>query len=175
MAAEFETVAATLAASPHRINAVVRDGAAVSAALASFAETMREVLACRVEDRPLVSDSAALHDLLRAQMAFLPREEVRALFLDARNRLIRSEVMARGTIDAAAIHVRELIHRALDLGSAAIILAHNHPSGDPTPSAHDVSLTRAVMSAAAPLNITVHDHVVVARDGQVSLRAVGLI
>lgn len=168
-------MAATLAATPHRIHAVVRDGASVSAALASFAETLSDVLECRVEDRPLVSDSVALRDLLHAQMAFLPREEVRALFLDARNRLIRCEVAARGTIDASAIHVRELIHRALDLGSTALILAHNHPSGDPTPSAHDVALTRAVIAAAAPLRIAVHDHVIVARGGQVSLRAAGLI
>ncbi|WP_019515709.1 JAB domain-containing protein [Sphingomonas sp. Mn802worker] len=168
-------MAATLTASPHRIDAVVRDGAAVSAALASFAETMSGVLECRLDDRPLVSDSIALHDLLRVQMAFLPREEVRALFLDTRNRLIRSEVVARGTIDATAIHVRELIHRALDLGSTAIILAHNHPSGDPTPSRHDVALTRAVLAAAAPLKIALHDHVIVAAGGQVSLRAAGLI
>lgn len=154
---------------------MVRDRAAVLAVLDSFAETMNDVLEVRLENRPLVSDSVALHDLLRAQMAFLPREEVRALFLDAQNRLIRSEVVARGTVDTAAIHVREVIHRALDLGSTAIILAHNHPSGDPTPSAHDVSLTRAVMTAAEPLRIAVHDHVVVARGGQVSLRAAGLI
>jgi DNA repair protein RadC len=168
-------VAATLAATPHRIHAVVRDGASVGAALASFAETLSDVLECRVEDRPLVSDSVALRDLLHAQMAFLPREEVRALFLDARNRLIRCEVAARGTVDASAIHVRELIHRALDLGSTGLILAHNHPSGDPTPSAQDVALTRAVIAAAAPLRIAVHDHVIVARGGQVSLRAAGLI
>ena len=175
LAAEFETVAATLAATPHRVAAVVRDGRAVNAALGSFSTTMRDVLESRVEDRPLLSDSAALRDLLHAQMAFLPREEVRVLFLDARNRLIRWETAARGTIDASAVHVRELIHRALDLGSTALILAHNHPSGDPTPSAHDVALTRKLMVAAVPLGIAVHDHVVVARCGQISLRAAGLI
>ena len=168
-------MAATLCATRHRIDAVVRDGEAVSRALASFAETLSGVLECGIEDRPLVSDTAALRDLLHAQMAFLPREEVRVLFLDARNRLIRSEVVARGTIDTSAIHVREVIHRALDLGSTGLILAHNHPSGDATPSTHDVALTRAVKTAAEPLRIAVHDHVVVARGGQVSLRARGLI
>ena len=89
--------------------------------------------------------------------------------------LVRDERMSRGTIDEAAVHVREVIRRALDLGAAALILVHNHPSGDPAPSRADIDVTRALVAAGKPLNIAIHDHVIVGRAGQVSLRAKGLM
>jgi DNA repair protein RadC len=89
--------------------------------------------------------------------------------------LIRDEVMSKGTLDEAAVHVREVIRRALDLGSAAIILVHNHPSGDPSPSRADIEVTRALIQAGKPLGIAVHDHLVMGTQGHVSLRAQGVI
>ena len=96
-------------------------------------------------------------------------------YINTRNMLIRDEVMSRGTLDQAAVHVREVIRRAIDLGSAAIILVHNHPSGDPSPSRADIEITKAIADAGKRLNISVHDHLIVGTSGHVSLRAQGLI
>ena len=102
-------------------------------------------------------------------------ERVRVLHLDTKNRLIRDELIAEGSIDQAAVHVREVIRRAIDLGSAALILVHNHPSGDPSPSRQDIALTREIVDAGRPLGISVHDHVIVGASGHSSLRALGLL
>lgn len=97
------------------------------------------------------------------------------LHLNTRNALIRDDLISEGSIDQAAVHVREVIRRAIELGSAAIILVHNHPSGDPQPSRQDIALTREIIAAGKPLGISVHDHIIVGTSGQVSLRAQGLI
>jgi len=102
-------------------------------------------------------------------------ERVRVLHLDSKNRLISDELMWEGTIDQSAVHVRELMRRGLELGSAALILVHNHPSGDPSPSRQDIALTREIATAGKPLGILVHDHVVIGSTGHASLRALGLI
>ena len=125
--------------------------------------------------RPVLGNWQALLDYLRADMAHCVVERFRVLHLDTRNYLIRDEVMSRGTIDQAAVHVREVIKRALELGSAAIILVHNHPSGDPTPSRADIDITKTIAAAGKPLGIGVHDHLIVGTQGHVSLRAQGLI
>jgi len=124
---------------------------------------------------PVLSNWQALSDYLHADMAHDMVERFRVLHLNTRNMLVRDEVMAHGTIDQAAVHVREVIKRALDFGSAALILVHNHPSGDPSPSRADIEITRAIIAAAKPLDIAVHDHLIVGLNGQVSLRAKGLI
>jgi DNA repair protein RadC len=108
-------------------------------------------------------------------MGFMATERVRILHLNTRNMLIRDEVMAEGSIDQAAVSVREVIRRAIDLGSAAIILVHNHPSGDPSPSRADIALTRTIIDAGKPLGIGVHDHIIIGMNGHVSMRAQGLI
>jgi DNA repair protein RadC len=117
----------------------------------------------------------ALLDYLRADMAHDGVERFRVLHLNTRNMLIRDEVMHKGTVDQAAVYVREVIRRALELGSAAIILVHNHPSGDPAPSRADIEVTRSIAEAGKRLNIALHDHLIIGTGGHASLRAQGLI
>ena len=117
----------------------------------------------------------ALPDYLEADMAHHAVERVRVLHLNTRNMLIRDELVSEGSIDEAAVHVREVVKRAMQLGSAAIILVHNHPGGDPSPSRADIELTRRIADAAKKLGIAVHDHLIIGRQGHVSLRAQGLI
>lgn len=128
-----------------------------------------------VRTQPILSSWQALLDYLRADMAHLAHERVRVLHLDSKNRLIRDELVSEGSIDQAAIYTREVIKRALDLGSAAIILVHNHPSGDSTPSRQDIAITNDICAAGRTLGITVHDHIVIGRDGHTSFRSKGLI
>ena len=128
-----------------------------------------------VRQQPILASWQALLDYLRADMAHLAHERVRVLHLDSKNRLIRDELVSGGSIDQAAIYTREVIKRALALGSAAIILVHNHPSGDSTPSRQDIAITRDICAAGATLGIAVHDHIVIGRDGHTSFRSKGLI
>ncbi len=128
-----------------------------------------------VKDQPVLSDWQALIDYLRADMAHHLIERVRVLHLNSRNLLIRDELVSEGSVDEAALHVREVIKRAIQLGSAAIILVHNHPSGDPSPSRADIDITRKVIEAGKPMGIMVHDHIVIGTNGHASLRAMGLI
>lgn len=111
----------------------------------------------------------------RAAMAFETKEQFRILFLDKRNQLIADEVQQQGTVDHTPVYVREVIKRSLELSATAIILVHNHPSGDPTPSRADIDMTRLIASTAEPLGIKVHDHIIVARQGHASLKGLGLI
>jgi len=108
-------------------------------------------------------------------MAHEPRGQFRVLFLDRKNQLIADEAMNEGTVDHAPVYPREVVRRALELSASALILAHNHPSGDPTPSQADIAMTREVIEAAKVLRLSVHDHVIVGRDGLTSFRAQGLI
>ena len=124
---------------------------------------------------PVLAGLDALLTYLRLEQAFSLIELARVLHLDTKNHLIRDEVISRGTIDEAAIHVREVIRRAVELHSAAIILVHNHPSGDPTPSRSDIDLTRRIVRAGQPLGIAVHDHLIVASSGHSSMRELGLL
>jgi DNA repair protein RadC len=173
--ATFGSLAAVLAASPLQL---AREGR-LSENSAAFLKTVhaaglrlgREAVA----KRTVLGSSAALTAYLRSAMAHEQTEQVRTLFLDRKNGLIRDEVQSRGTIDAAALYPREVVKRALDLGAAALILVHNHPSGDPTPSKQDVEITKAVIAAAQPLGLVVHDHIIVTRDRTASLRNLGLI
>jgi DNA repair protein RadC len=128
-----------------------------------------------LKDRPVLANWQALIDYLRADMAHHKIERIRILHLNTRNELIRDEVVSQGSIDEAALHVREVIKRAIDLGSAAIILVHNHPTGDPSPSRADIELTRSVIDAGKRLGIAVHDHIVIGTQGHASLRAMGLM
>jgi DNA repair protein RadC len=112
---------------------------------------------------------------LRSAMAFEDREQFRILFLDRRNKVISDEVQTRGTIDHTPVYTREVVKRALELSASAIILAHNHPSGDPTPSRADVEMTKQIIDVAAKLGLTVHDHIILGRDGHLSMRTAGII
>ena len=137
--------------------------------------TALRLLETRVEERPILSSWDALGVYLQAAMAHSPIEEVRVLFLNAKNMLLANEAMWRGSVDEASVHVREVISRAIQLGATAIIIVHNHPSGDPTPSSQDIRLTKDLIEAGRHMRVTVHDHVIVGSQGRSSMKALGLI
>jgi len=172
---EFGGIGGLLAADPHALMRIEGMGEASAAAVRIAQATAIRMLSAEVAARPVLGNWQALLDYLRADMAHHPVERVRVLHLNSRNMLIRDEKMGEGTIDSAPVHTREVIRRAIDLGSAALILVHNHPSGDPTPSRADIELTRAIAEAGKRLGIAVHDHLIVGRDGTTSLRSLGLI
>lgn len=128
-----------------------------------------------VRQRQILSSWSDVISYCRAAMAFAEREEFRILFLDKRNGLVADEVQGEGTIDHTPVYPREIVRRALELGATAVILVHNHPSGDPTPSAADIRMTQDIASIAKPLGIALHDHIIVGRHGHVSLRGQNLI
>jgi DNA repair protein RadC len=162
-------------AEPARLTEVEGVSAGVAADLKLIAAAGRRLARGAIAGRPLLSSWSALLDYLRATMAFSGREEFRVLFLDRRNHLIADEVQGRGTVDHTPVYPREVARRALELSATAIILAHNHPSGDPTPSGADIRMTREIVSVLDPLGIVVHDHVILGRDGHASLKGLQLI
>ena len=148
---------------------------ATIAALKIAEATALRMLETRIEQQPVLSNWDALGDYLHATMAHRRTEEVRILFLNAKNMLIANEALWQGSVDEASVHVREVIARAIALGATALIIVHNHPSGDPTPSTQDIRLTRDLIEAGRHMKITVHDHVIVGAQGRTSMRAMGLI
>jgi DNA repair protein RadC len=126
-------------------------------------------------EQPILSSWTQLIDYCRAQMAYESIEQFRILFLDKKNRLIADEVQQTGTVDHTPVYPREVIKRALELSATALILVHNHPSGDPSPSAADVRMTREIADVAKPLGITLHDHIIIGKSGHASLRGLRLI
>lgn len=172
---EFGSLGGVLSADPQALTKIkgVRDTTAAAIKIA-------QALALRIHKQKaregdILSNWQAVLDYLRADMAHHNKERVRALFLDARNRLIQDQLMSEGSVDEAAVYVREILKRAMELGAVAIILVHNHPSGDPTPSRADIDITRQLAEAGKRLNITVHDHVIMGTDGHSSLRSMGLM
>ena len=129
----------------------------------------------KVNQREVLSSQQSVIDYCRTAMAFADREQFRILFLDKRNQLISDEVQQTGTVDHTPVYPREVIKRALELSATALILVHNHPSGDPTPSQADVQMTKAVIDVATPLGISVHDHIIVGKNGHASLKGLKLI
>jgi len=145
------------------------------AALKIAEATALRLLESRIERQPILSSWDALGDYLHAAMTHRRVEEVRILFLNAKNVLIANEALWKGSVDEASVHVREVIARAIALGATALIIVHNHPSGDPAPSQQDIRLTRDLVEAGRHMKITVHDHVIVGANGRTSMRAMGLI
>lgn len=172
--ADFGGLGALLSADAEALAKAGATEGVVAALKIAEASALR-LLRTKIADRPLLSDWQALRDYLHADMAHRAIERVRVLHLNTKNVLIRDELVSEGSIDQAAVYVREIIRRAIDLGSAAIILVHNHPSGDPQPSRQDIALTKEIELAGKPLGIAVHDHIVVGTNGQASLRAMGLL
>ena len=127
-----------------------------------------------VAKRAVISSSSQLLAYVRIALANEAREQFRVLFLDKKNQLIADEVMNHGTVDQAPVYPREVMRRALELSACAVILVHNHPSGDPTPSGADIAMTKQVAEAGRPLGVSVHDHLIVGREGVASLRGLGL-
>ena len=172
---EFGGIGGVFAADHAALARVAGMGELSIASLRAVQATAIRLVKSEVADRPVLANWQALLDYLRADMAHHVVERFRVLHLDTRNRLIRDEVMSEGSIDQAAVYVREVVKRALDLGSAAIILVHNHPSGDPSPSRADIEITKTIATAGKPLGVSVHDHLIIGTKGHVSLRAQGLI
>jgi DNA repair protein RadC len=150
-------------------------GETSAAAIHVVALTARRLAKSRVAEMPVLGSWHKLIAYLTIDMAHLTVERVRVLYLDTKNRLIRDDLVSEGTIDEATIHPREVIRRALDLGASALILVHNHPSGSPEPSRADIEITNKIAEAGRHMDVVVHDHVIVGREGHVSLKARGLI
>jgi DNA repair protein RadC len=170
----FGGLAGVLGADAAELKTVAGVGAAVALDLKLIHEATVRMGRGEVRKRPVISSWTALLSYARVAMAGAPREQFRVMFLDKKNQLIADEIMNEGTVDHAPVYPREVMRRALELSASAVILAHNHPSGDPTPSGADVDMTRQVVEAGRPLRITVHDHIVVGREGVASLKALGL-
>ncbi|HEY0622646.1 RadC family protein [Sphingomonas sp.] len=172
---EFGGIAGLLTADAEAIARVPGMGETSVAALKIAHAAALRLLRGEVAARPVLANWQALLDYLRADMAHHAIERVRVLHMNSRNMLIRDELMQEGSVDEAPVYVREVIRRAIDLGSAAIILVHNHPSGDPAPSRADIELTRNVVEAGKRLGIAVHDHIIIGTEGHSSLRSMGLM
>jgi len=172
---KFKSYQGVLRASPGELQSI--DGIGESAAVAIKAVEAAAVRLTRAEvmERPVLGSWATVIDYLRMKMGHGEIEQLRVLFLDSRNALIADEMQQRGTVNHTAVYSREVIKRALELGATAIILVHNHPSGDPTPSKSDIEMTRAVRDAAEKLGVVLHDHVIVARSKHASFKTLGLL
>jgi len=172
---DFGGFGALLAADAEAIMRVgeLSEGAAAAIKIAQ-ASALR-LLRSEVTDRPVLGSWQALLDYLHADMAHNPVERVRVLFLNAKNMLIRDDQMWEGSVDESAVYIREIVRRALDYHATALIIVHNHPSGDPSPSSQDIKLTRDLADAGRHLRITLHDHIIIGTRGHSSLRAMGLI
>jgi len=171
----FGSLGAVAAATPGELARASGAGPAVPAELKLLRELAIRLAredACR---RPVITSWTSLLAYVRAALVHEPREQFRALYLDRRNVLMRDELVAEGTVDHAPVYPREVIRRALELSASALILVHNHPSGDPTPSRADIEMTRQVVEAARVFNLQVHDHLVIGREGTASFKALGLI
>jgi DNA repair protein RadC len=173
--AEFGGLGGLLTADSEALKRVNGMGETSVAALKIAQAAALRLVKAEIIDRPVLASWQALLDYLRADMAHLTIERVRVLHLNSRNILIRDENMGDGSVDQAAIYVREVIRRAIDLGSASLILVHNHPSGDPAPSQQDIHTTRNIIDAGKKLGIAVHDHIIIGTNGHSSMRAMGLI
>jgi DNA repair protein RadC len=172
---DFGGISGLLSADPVAIGRVEGVGDTAVAALKIVQAAALRMLRVKASEAPILASWQSLLDYLRADMAHILIERVRLLHLNGKNMLIRDEVIAEGSVDQAAIHVREVIGRAMQLGSSSIILVHNHPSGDPAPSRADITLTREIAEAGKRLGISIHDHVIIGTEGHSSMRAMGLL
>ncbi len=171
----FGSFAETISAEPALLREVHGVGESVITELKLIHAAAIRLLQQQVHESPVLSNWTELLNYCRASMGYSKKEMFRVLFLDKKNRLIADEVMQQGTVDHTPVYPREVIKRALELSSTAIILVHNHPSGDPTPSQADIDMTRKIIDAAKSLSIIIHDHVIIARSSEISFRAQGLL
>jgi DNA repair protein RadC len=172
---DYGGFAEVLAQPAHVLEAYKGLSAATAAYLKVVEHAAQRMLKCKVMDRPVISSWDALLDYCTAAMARRPNEQFRLLFLDRKNRLIADELQQEGTVDHTPLYPREVVKRTLELNASAIIMVHNHPSGDPTPSKADIEMTRAVRDVLRPLGITLHDHLVIGRKGHTSFKSIGLL
>lgn len=166
----FGSFSEVLNASPDRLREISGIGEATITDFQIVRASGQMMASSKIRERPLLSSWSAVLEYCRVTMAYEEREQFRILFLDKKNKLIRDEVQHTGTVDHTPVYPREVVKRALELSATAIILVHNHPSGDPTPSKADIEMTIKVDEVSASLGITVHDHIIIGRDGHTSLK-----
>lgn len=171
----FSDLAGVVNATPAQLAREKGVGEAVICALKLAEGVASRVARARVMNRPVISDWAALLDYCHTVMAHREVEHVRALFLDRKNRLIADEELARGTVDHVPVYPRELLRKALELNASALILVHNHPSGDPTPSDADIAMTDRIVTGAEALGLVLHDHLIIGQSREFSFKGAGLV
>ncbi|WP_248309829.1 DNA repair protein RadC [Bosea sp. WAO] len=171
----FGSFAEVIGAPVSRLTEVKGIGESVALDLKIVEASLKRAMKGQVAKKPVLSSWSSVIDYCRLAMAFAEREQFRILFLDKKNALIADEVQQTGTVDHTPVYPREVMRRALELSATALILVHNHPSGDPTPSGADMRMTRELVDIAKPLGIAIHDHIIVGRDGHVSFKGLGLI
>jgi DNA repair protein RadC len=173
--AKFGSFAEVVAAPRARLKEIKGIGDAVADELTIVQVAASGMARGQVQKRTVLSSWSTVLDYCRTAQAFAEKEQFRVLFLDKRNQLIADEIQQTGTVDHTPVYPREVVKRALELSATAIILVHNHPSGDPTPSRADIQMTQSIIDVAKPLGIAVHDHIIVGKDGHASLRGLKLI
>jgi DNA repair protein RadC len=173
--ATFGSFAEALSAPRERLAEIKGLGEGAITDLKIVHAAANRLLLGHVKKRPVLSSWSHVLDYCRTAMAFENKEQFRVLFLDKRNALIADEVQQTGTVDHTPVYPREVVRRALELAATAVILVHNHPSGDPTPSQADIRMTREIVTIAQPMGIAVHDHIIVSRDGHASFRGLKLL
>ena len=171
----FGGFAEVISASPERLKEINGVGERVVIELKLVHAAALRLAQGQIKNRQVLTSWSALIDYCRSSMAFKEREQFRIIFLDRKNKILADEVQQEGTVDHTPVYPREVIKRALELNATAIILVHNHPSGDPTPSRADIDMTAKIVEAADKLGITVHDHVIIGREGHASLKQLGMM
>ncbi|MEM7663700.1 MAG: DNA repair protein RadC [Pseudomonadota bacterium] len=171
----FRSLSAILAADPNDVQKIDGMGETAAAYIRATAELHLRAAKEEIAGRPVISSWTALLAYVRSALQHETREQFRVLFLDRKNQLIADEVMSHGTVDQAPVYPREIARRALELAASSLILVHNHPSGDTTPSRADISITREIIDALTPFEISVHDHLIVGTGGVTSFKSAGLI
>ena len=172
---KFGSFAEVISAPPARLAEVEGAGEAVITELKIVEAAAQHFARGKVRARPVFSSGSEVLEYCRAAMAFAEKEHFRVLFLDKSNQLIADEVQQTGTVDHTPVYPREVVKRALELSATAVVLVHNHPSGDPTPSRADIQMTKSIVDVARPLGIEVHDHIIVGQEGHASLKGMKLI
>ena len=173
--ARFGSFAEVVSARPERLAEIEGLGEAAIVEIRVIEAAARRLAKSSIEKPPSMSSFAAVVEYCRTAMAFLDHEEFRILFLDKKNFLIADEVQGVGTVDHAPVYPREIMRRALELGASALILVHNHPSGDPEPSTEDIYLTHQIIAVGKSLKVAVHDHLIIGKHGHASLKGLRLI
>jgi len=173
--ARFGSFAGVITASSADLCTVEGMGEAAAAALKIVQAAAHRLARTQIAERPLLNHQDRVHSYLKSVMAFETKEQFRVLFLDARNRLIADEILSRGTVNHTPVYPREVVTRALELKATALILVHNHPSGDPTPSGEDKAMTRDILAATTPLGLSLHDHIIVGKNATASFKQLRLL
>lgn len=171
----FGSISAVLGAPPHLLCETPGVGVAVASDLKIVAAMAQRMLRTDLIGRNVLDSWSSVLEYCRTAMAEEPREQFRILFLDKKNALMADEIQQSGTVDQTPVYPREVVRRTLELSATALILVHNHPSGDPTPSRADIEMTHKVIEACKPLAITVHDHIIIGRNSHASFKALSLM